>query len=166
MDGLEVIKVSYEHYGILVFAQGAWREKDRESLIRKVGQANILDLYRYTLPNNCYLCNQIFEIFSDLQGKNSGIMYVAHAYLEPEAIIEFTELVLSDELVKKFFLFQGGPVKKIRADPKRKHRKYHEVILKDRLKREKYPESVFLELLRENSFQMEVLYEVTRNNYF
>ncbi len=61
----------------------------------------------------------------------------AKANLEPEAIVEFTELVMDDELVKKFYIFQGGPVKKIRADPKRKHRKYHKFILKERLKQEK-----------------------------
>ncbi|MFW9993483.1 MAG: hypothetical protein ACFFD4_15675 [Candidatus Odinarchaeota archaeon] len=169
-----MVMVSYEHYGILVFAQGTWREKDKESLLRKIGQRNIHNLYRSSLPTNCYLCNQIYDIFEEIRGMNDGIIYVAHAFLEPDAMKEFTDIVLGDERVKKFFLFQGGlvkdkkgnPVVRKKGSPPIMRRRYHKVDLKERLMLKKCTKSEFIEILEEKEFQYEILYEVTKEKYY
>lgn len=170
-----MVMVSYEHYGILIFAQGAWKEKDKVSVIKNINQLNIDYLYRASLPNNCDICNQIHDIFAEIKGKNDGIMYVAHAYLETDSIKKLADHVLDNELVKKIYLFQGGPMKHKKGRPvisnrnireiKVKRRKYQDVILKERLISEKYTKSDFIKLLEQNGFQFDVLYEITRDKY-
>lgn len=153
---------SYLHYGILVFAQGAWREKEKVSLEEKINQkkreGELPNLFRYTSPFNCDLCNQINDLFEEIKGKNDGIMYFAHENLELDEIKMFTNLIIDDEMVKKMYMFQGGPVERSKIGK--------EINLRERLTPKSCGKSEFVKILEDNEFQLEILYEITKDRYY
>lgn len=165
---LEERKFSYMHYGVLLFAQGTWSEKDRKQvnellLNHPKSQSDELFLVKGSYPSNCDLCNQIHEIFSAILGKNDGMMFFTHdIWLEISGIKLLTELIGTSEKVKKFYIFQGGPIER-NALSKGKFTKMKlikEIILKDRLKFQKVTKKEFFEILDANGFEEEILYEV------
>ncbi|MHA2084245.1 MAG: hypothetical protein ACXAEB_06780 [Candidatus Thorarchaeota archaeon] len=151
-----MVHVSYQHYGILVFPQGVWHEKDIEALGTKIGKAHIEDLYRTNFPTDCDLCNQLKDIFDEIKRNNKGLMYISSAHLWPEAIVKFTNLALDEDKVKKFYFFQGGPVKY----------KKERVVLRERMTPKRVTKDEFIKVLEIDDLQDEILYEVIRGAYY
>ena len=156
------VGISYMHYGVLIFAQGSWRERDKEFVMQIVRnhKRDLPNLYRSDSPTSCDVCIQIHDIFNEIKGKNDGILYTTHQlFLETKEMILITNLMLDDnnDKVKKIYIFQGGPVK--RAERLK-------INLSERLSNKNVTRADFLKILEEGKFEEEVIYEVIRKKYY
>ncbi len=151
---------SYLHYGILIFAQGVWAEREKQGIIDKKNtrHRDLPNVYRTNFPTSCNLCTQIHEIFVEIKGNNDGLMYVGHTNLELAEIELITTLFMTEQKVKKIYFFQGGPVKRTEVGKKQN--------LRERLIPKKCNVSDFIEILNDKKFEEEILYEVTKDSYF
>lgn len=157
------VGISYHHYGILVFAQGAWSEKDKESLLAKVReekrQGKLPNLYKVNFPTSCDRCTQIHNIFEEIRRQNDAIEYISHdLWLEIPEIKKFTEIMFDDDKLKKLYIVQGGPVKRTEVGKK--------IDLRARFSPKKNTKTEFLKILNDEKFEEEVLYEVIRDKYY
>jgi hypothetical protein len=170
LKSMEERKFSYMHYGVLLFAQGTWNDKDRKKVHEMLSshpksQSDELYLFQGAYPSNCKICNQIYELFSEILGKNDGMMFYTHdIWLEISGMKLLTELVFKSEEVKKFYIFQGGPIERSAMSKGKfiRMKLIEEIILKERLKPQKVTKKEFLEILDTDRFEEEILYEVVR----
>ena len=111
----------YEHFCVLIFAQGTWNEKDREEVIsplRKKRDEKSDNPYPFFLKlthrkeppefPDCEVCHLIYELLKEFWSPNDGILYQGHHYLVFEDDVEdfkdMANIILSSEKVKKFFV--------------------------------------------------------------
>jgi len=166
----------YEHFCVLIFAQGKWNEKDRESVINPIQEKRKENLdYPYpfftklTLRRDpphfakCELCENLHSLFEELKGSNDAILYQGHHYLifedDKEDMKELVNIILSNEKVKKFYLvyikgFSELKTTKIRAMDLNE--------LKVLLPIKKVNKTDFIDILEENKFEKRIVYEVSR----
>ena len=119
--GKPIKKGIYEHFMVLIFAQGRWTDKDIESirqpLIERHNQKtdNPYTLYNKLTPrkekpsySDCQICGPIYDYFMEIKGKNDGILHQGHHYLIPEDDMEdlkdLAKLLLSNKIVKKIYI--------------------------------------------------------------
>jgi len=161
-------KFSYAHYGVLLFPQGAWADRD-ETSVREMVKSNHREtpnLFKSSYPSSCNYCNQIHELFQEILGKNKGLIYCGHViYLEFDEM-KIIANFLDNEKVKKIYLFQGGPLQRDEVSVRSSGRiKSKEIIIKDRLKPLKVMKSEFLQILEQEKFEQEILYEIVMKYY-
>ena len=154
------VPISYLHFGSLVFAQGKWDQKDRNGVMEivRAHHRDLPNLYRTNFPTSCDLCTQIHDIFQEIKRNNDGVMYIGHTNLELDEILLVTKLFMEDDRIKKFYFFQGGPVK--RTEVGKKHN------IRERLTPKKCTKSEFIEILKNKRFEEEILYEITKDYFF
>ncbi|MHA1990008.1 MAG: hypothetical protein ACW981_00600 [Candidatus Hodarchaeales archaeon] len=104
--------ISYYHYGVLIIAQGVWREKDKEFVNKKIIDMKIDNLYKKSFPDNCEICTQIHAMFNELKGSQQVIEYICNLHLENESILKLFKYLQIEKFIKKIYIFQGGPVYK------------------------------------------------------
>lgn len=112
---------AYEHFCVLIFAQGTWKEIDKESVRNLISdklktikgtQYHLFNklTYRGQMPtySDCHLCQPVYKMFENIKGNNDGILYQGHHYLIPEDDFDdlksLTNLILSHPKVKKLYL--------------------------------------------------------------
>ena len=162
-------KISYMHYGVLLFPQGAWSEKDEDS-VRKMVKDNheqTQNLFYSSYPSNCDYCNQIHKIFHEILGKNKGLIYVGHViYLEDDEMKVIANFLDHDK-VKKIYLFQGGILEKNKDVTLKKSGRIQskDIVIKDRLKPLKVSKEEFQSIIDEKKFEEETFYEIIKAFY-
>lgn len=160
-------KFSYLHYGVLLFPQGAWTDKDEESVKKMVrdDHKETPNLFQSSYPSNCNYCNQTHELLQGLLGKNKGLIYVGHViYLENDEMKVIAKF-LDHKKVKKIYLFQGGPLQRNEISVKSSGRiKSKDIVIKDRLKPLKVTKIEFYKIIDETKFEEEVIYEIFKTH--
>jgi hypothetical protein len=168
---------AYEHFCVLIFAQGTWKEVDKESirnLIKEKSKTmkdieyNIFDklVFREQIPiySDCHFCQPIYKLFEEIKGNNDGILYQGHHYLIPEDdfndLKSLANLILSHSKVKKFYLLylDGlGEIKRTALDTMTLEG------LKEIVHFEKCNIDDFLFIVDNNKFKNRTIYEVSRS---
>ena len=167
---------AYEHFCVLIFAQGTWNDKDRESIIKPLQEKHNekrddpYHLYlkltrRDTMPqySDCQLCRPIYELLEEIKGQNDTILFQGHHYLiiedDAEDLKDLAEFVLSKDKVKKLYLLYLDSFKEIKTT----------VIntmtlqdLKEKLTWKQVSTTEFIKILHENNFSSRTIYEITK----
>ena len=168
---------AYEHFCILIFSQGKWKDTDKESVrnliknkiksIRDVSY-NIFNklTYRDQMPiySDCHLCQPIYKMFEEIKGNNDGILYQGHHYLIPEDDFEdmknLVNLIIFHNKVKKFYLLYldgFGEINRTILD------KMNLEEFKEKLKFKKCNINDFLLIIDNNKFMNRTVYEISKN---
>ena len=127
---------AYEHFCVLIFAQGTWNDKDRESILKPLQEKHNEqrdDPYHLYLKltrrdskpqySDCQICRPIYEMLEELKGQNDAILFQGHHYL-----------ILEDDAED----------------------------LKDFVAQKRASTSEFIKNLNENSFSSRTIYEITK----
>ena len=168
---------AYEHFCVLIFAQGIWKETDRDSVRNLVKEKvksmkeipyNIFNklTYRDQMPiyADCHLCQPIYKMFEELKGNNKGILYQGHHYLIPEDDFDdmkvLANLIISHSKVKKFYLLYLDGFREIKRTILEK------MILGDlkgKLEFKKCNVDDFILIIDNNKFKNRTVYEITKS---
>ena len=168
---------AYEHFCVLIFAQGTWKETDRDSVrnlirekVKSVKEAsyNIFDklTYREQMPiyADCHLCQPIYKMFEEFKGNNDGILYQGHHYLIPEDDFDdlksLAELIISHRKVKKFYLLYLDGFREIKRTTLDKMN-FEE--FKEKLKFKKCTINDFILIIDNNKFKNRIVYEISKS---
>ncbi len=166
----------YEHLSVLIFAQGVWNEKDRETVItslqKKRGEITdnpypfYLKLTRRKDPPefaDCVLCHLLYQLFKEIWGSNDGVLYQGHHYIvfedDVEDMKDMASLILSFAKVKKFYFLYIEGFSEIKTTV---IRAMNLTELKEKLTKKRCSIEEFTEILNRNKFQTRTIYEVTR----
>ena len=166
----------YEHFSVLIFAQGTWNDKDRESirkpLLEKYMEKSdnpypfFTKLTRRKNPpefGDCPLCHRLYEMFKEIVGPNDFTLYQGHHYLIMEDDLQdmklLPDIILSKDKVKKFYLlyiegFSDMKTTDIRAMELND--------LKGKLTFKKLKKQDFIEILDNNKFENRTVYEISK----
>ncbi|MHA1350383.1 MAG: hypothetical protein ACTSPZ_06035 [Promethearchaeota archaeon] len=170
---------AYEHFCVLIFAQGTWKETDKDSVrnlikekLKSLKEAPYNIFYKLTYRDkmpiyaDCHICQPIYKMFEEFKGNNNGILYLGHHYLIPEDDFEdmksLTNLILSHNKVKKFYLLYLDGFKEI------KRTILNEMNLeefKEKLKFKKCNSNDFILMLDNNKFKNRTVYEISKKNF-
>lgn len=168
---------AYEHFCILIFAQGTWKEADRNSVrdliseeVKSVKEAsyNIFDklTYREQIPvySDCHLCQPIYKMFEEFKGNNEGILYQGHHYLIPKDDFNdmkcLANLIISHTKVKKFYLLYLDGFREIKRTILNKMSLEE---FKEKLKFKKCTINDFILIIDNNRFENRTVYEVSKS---
>jgi len=167
---------AYEHFCVLIFAQGTWNDKDRESILNPLQEKhneqrdNPYHLYlkltrRDSMPqySDCQLCRPIYEMLEELKGQNDALLFQGHHYLiiedDVEDLKDLAKFLLSKDKVKKVYVLYLDSFKEIKRT----------VIstmslqdLKEKVAQKRVSTSEFIKILQENSFSSRTIYEITK----
>jgi hypothetical protein len=168
---------AYEHFCVLIFAQGTWKETDKE-IVRKLiieKAKNMKDIpynifnkltYRDEMPiySDYHLCQPIYKMFEEFKGNSNGIMYQGHHYLIPEDDFDdmksLANLIISHKKVKKFYLLyldSFGEIKRTSLDDMTSEE------FKKKLIFEKCNIDDFLLILDNKKFKNRTVYEISKS---
>ncbi len=168
---------AYEHFCVLIFAQGIWKEIDKDSvrnlIIEKLKSLkgapyNIFHklTYRDQMPiyADCHICQPIYKMFEEFKGNNDGILYQGHHYLIPEDDFEemksLANLIISHSKVKKFYLLYLDDFIEI------KRTILNEMNIeefKEKLKFKKSNINDFILTIDNNTFKNRTVYEISKD---
>ncbi len=168
---------TYEHFCVLIFAQGTWKEADKESvrnlIIEKLKAKSDIAYnvyykltYRDQIPiyADCHLCQPIYKMFEEFKGNNDGILYQGHHYLIPEDDFEemksLANLIISDSKVKKFFLLYLDNFREIKRTILNDMNLEE---LKEKLKFKKCTITDFISIVDNNKFENRTVYEISKD---
>ena len=168
---------AYEHFCVLIFAQGTWKETDRESVrnlikdkvktMREVPYNIYYKLtYRDQMPiySDCHLCQPIYKTFEEFKGNNDGILYQGHHYLIPEDDFDdmkcLANLIISHNKVKKFYLLYLDSFREIKRTVLDKMNLDE---FKEKLKFKKCNINDFFLLIDNNKFKNRTVYEISKS---
>ena len=124
-------KVPYDHFGLLIFGQGIWKENFTQK-ISKDTKINFFHLSGYSKdslfctcpvcnamvklfdPMNpdcyvdlCELCKPIFKKFKKIKGKNEGIIFLSHNIIRDFKLLQnLTGGLLSKNQIKKIYILE------------------------------------------------------------
>ncbi len=167
---------AYEHFCVLIFAQGTWNDKDRESIIKSLQEKhdeqrdNPYHLYlkltrRESMPqySDCQLCRPLYEMLEELKGQNDAILYQGHHYLiiedDEEDLKDLAKTLLSKAKVKKLYVLYLDSFKEIKTT----------VIntmslqdLKGKLTQKRVSTDELIKILDEHRFSSRIIYEITK----
>ena len=167
---------AYEHFCVLIFAQGTWNDKDRESIIKPLQDKhneqrdNPYHLYlkltrRDSMPqySDCQLCRPLYEMLEELKGQNDAILYQGHHYLiiedDEEDLKDLAKMLLSKAKVKKLYVLYLDSFKEIKTT----------VIntmslqdLKGKLTQKRVSIDELIKILDEHRFSSRIIYEITK----
>ena len=167
---------AYEHFFVLIFAQGNLNDKERESLLKPLREKHneqrddpyhlFLKLTRRdSVPeySDCQLCRPIYELLEEIKGQNDVLLFQGHHYLILEDDIEdlkdLVNLVLSKDSVKKLYLLYLDSFKEIK---KTVINNMNLQDLKEKLAQKRVSTSEFIDILDENNFSSRTIYEITK----
>lgn len=168
---------AYEHFCVLIFAQGTWKETDKNTVRKLIIEKakNMKDVpynifnkltYRDEMPiySDCHLCQPIYKMFEEFKGNNNGIMYQGHHYLIPEDDFDdmksLANLIISHKKVKKFYLLyldSFGEIKRTSLDDMTLEE------FKKKLIFEKCNIDDFLLILDNKKFKNRTVYEISKS---
>jgi hypothetical protein len=168
---------AYEHFCVLIFAQGTWKETDKNTVRKLIIEKakNMKDVpynifnkltYRDEMPiySDCHLCQPIYKMFEEFKGNNDGIMYQGHHYLIPEDDFDdmksLANLIISHKKVKKFYLLyldSFGEIKRTSLDDMTSEE------FKKKLIFEKCNIDDFLLILDNKKFKNRTVYEISKS---
>ncbi|MBY9011266.1 MAG: hypothetical protein KGD70_02715 [Candidatus Lokiarchaeota archaeon] len=168
---------AYEHFCVLIFAQGTWKETDKNTVRKLIIEKakNMKDVpynifnkltYRDEMPiySDCHLCQPIYKMFEEFKGNNDGIMYQGHHYLIPEDDFDdmksLANLIISHKKVKKFYLLyldSFGEIKRTSLDDMTLEE------FKKKLIFEKCNIDDFLLILDNKKFKNRTVYEISKS---
>jgi len=168
---------AYEHFCVLIFSQGTWKETDEDSVrnlikekVKSIKEAsyNLFNklTYRDQMPiySDCHLCQPIYKMFEGFKGNNDGILYQGHHYLIPEDDFEdmknLANLIISHNKVKKLYLLYldgFGEINRTILD------KMNLEEFKEKLKFKKCNINDFLLIINNNKFMNRTVYEISKN---
>lgn len=168
---------AYEHFCVLIFAQGTWKEVDKDSVKNIVldklkttnnTHYNIFNklTYREQMPmySDCHICQPIYKMFEEIKGNNDGILYQGHHYLVPDDDFDdlksLANLIISHNKVKKFYLLYldgFGEIKKTDLATMSLEE------LKEMLNYEKCNIDEFLLIIDNNIFKNRTVYEISKS---
>ena len=168
---------AYEHFCVLIFSQGTWKETDEDSVrnlikdkIKSIKDVsyNIFNklTYRDQMPiySDCHLCQPIYKMFEGFKGNNDGILYQGHHYLIPEDDFEdmknLANLIISHNKVKKLYLLYldgFGEINRTILD------KMNLEEFKEKLKFKKCNINDFLLIIDNNKFMNRTVYEISKS---
>ncbi|MHA2049744.1 MAG: hypothetical protein ACW986_09030 [Promethearchaeota archaeon] len=168
---------AYEHFCVLIFAQGTWNEKDREIILRSIREKHNekrddpYHLYlkltrRDAMPqySDCQLCHPIYEMLEELKGHTDALLFQGHHYLiiedDVEDLKDLVKNTLAFDKVKKLYLLYLDSFKEIKTT----------VIntmslqdLKENVSRKLVEIPEFFKILDENNFSSRTIYEITKH---
>jgi hypothetical protein len=168
---------AYEHFCVLIFSQGKWKERDKDSVrnmiidevkSRKNASYNIFYklTYRDQMPtySDCHLCQPIYKLFEEFKGDNDGILYQGHHYVIPEDDFEdmknLANMIISHNKVKKLYLLYldgFGEIKRTILD------KMNLDEFREKLKFKKCDINEFTLIIDNNTFRNRTVYEISKN---
>lgn len=168
---------AYEHFCVLIFAQGTWKEADRDNVrnltLEKVKSVknthyNIFNklTYRDEMPiyADCHLCQPIYKMFEEFRGNNDGILYQGHHYLIPEDDFDdmksLINLIISHDKVKKIYLLYIDSFREI------KRTILYDMNLeefKEKLNFTKCYITDFISMIDKNEFKNRTVYEISKS---
>ena len=168
---------AYDHFCVLIFAQGTWKETDRDSLrnlikekVHSMKETRYNIFYKLTYRDkmpiyaDCLLCQPIYKMFEEFKGNNDGIIYQGHHYLIPEDDLNdmkcLANLIISHSKVKKFYLLYLDGFREIKR-----------TILdnmnmeefKDKLEFKKCNIDDFISIIDNNRFKNRTVYEISKS---
>jgi hypothetical protein len=167
---------AYEHFCVLIFAQGTWNEKDRESILKPLQEkhneqnSDPYHLYlkltrRDKIPqySDCQICRPIYEMLQEIKGQNDALLFQGHHYLiledDEEDLKDLAKSILSKDKVKKLYILYLDSFKEIKRT----------VIntmnlqdLKDKLTQIQVSIPEFINILRKKNFSSRTIYEITK----
>jgi len=168
---------AYEHFCVLIFAQGTWKETDRDS-VRNLIKDKVKTMrempyniyykltYRDQMPiySDCHLCQPIYKTFEEFKGNNDGILYQGHHYLIPEDDFDdmkcLANLIISHNKVKKFYLLYLDSFREIKRTILEKMNLEE---FKEKLKFKKCNINDFILLIDNNKFKNRTVYEISKS---
>ena len=168
---------TYEHFCVLIFAQGTWKEADRDGVrnlirdkVKNIKEIAYNVFYKLTFRDrmpiyaDCHLCQPIYKMFEEFKGNNDGIMYQGHHYLIPEDDFEdmknLANLIISHGKVKKFYLLYLDSFREI------KRTILNEMNLKEfkeKLKFKKCTINNFISIIDTYKFKNRTIYEISKS---
>ncbi|NVM17986.1 MAG: hypothetical protein HWN80_09735 [Candidatus Lokiarchaeota archaeon] len=168
---------AYEHFCVLIFAQGIWKETDRDSVrnlikekLKSMKEASYNIFFKLThreqmpIYADCHLCQPIYKMFEEFKGSNDGILYQGHHYLIPEDDFDdmksLAHLIISHNNVKKFYLLylDGlGEIKRTILDNMNLEE------FKEKLNFKKCNITEFISIIDSNKFKNRTVYEITKS---
>lgn len=167
---------TYEHFCLIIFAQGKWNEKDRQGIRKSLSEKRNEEkdspyplytklVYRDVMPKyaDCKLCEPIYELLIELKGSNDGLIFQGHHFLiledDRENMKDLADSILSNDRVKKFFLLYFDSFKEIKKT----------IIpmitlndLKEKLTTRKCKIEEFKTIIADNRFQSRIIYEISK----
>ena len=167
---------AYEHFCVLIFAQGTWKETDKDSvrnlIIAKLKSMkevpyNIFNklTYRDQMPTyaDCHICQPIYKMFEEFKGNNDGILYQGHHYLIPDDDYEdmkgLAKLIISHSKVKKFYLLYLDGFSEIKRTILSQMNLEE---FKEKLKFKKCNINDFILIIDNNKFKNRTVYEISK----
>jgi len=166
-------KKTSTHLCILLFAQNTWNQYERRSIkaiihkMLKLGQGSFLIGTTNIKNEKCVICSQIYDSMKEIQGLNDGQLFISHNILDTFSIwdsdhrnevIDFTDQILTEKSIKKFYILQVGSFKATSAFLKNFHLESH-------LGRQIFKKKEFISFLSGNKFENNVLYEIVKDCY-
>ncbi len=170
---------AYEHFCVLIFAQGIWKETDKDS-VRNLIMEKLKSLkgatynifhkltYRDQMPiyADCHICQPIYKMFEEIKGNNDGILYQGHHYLIPEDDFEdmkhLANLIVSHSKVKKIYLLYLDGFKEIK---KTILSEMNLEEFKEKLKFKKSSINDFILMIDNNKFKNRTVYEISKSHF-
>jgi hypothetical protein len=167
---------AYEHFCVLIFAQGTWNNKDRESILKPLQEKhneqrdNPYHLFlkltrRDSMPqySDCQICRPIYEMLEELKSHNDTILFQGHHYLiiedDQEDLEELVKMVLSNDKVKKIYILYLDSFKEIKRTAINTMSLQD---LKEKLTQKRVNTSEFIKILHEKNFSSRTIYEITK----
>lgn len=171
------------HFCLLIFAQGTWKEKFKDTFVKKV-KSDFLSLLEPTtegeaiklgwdeIPKDplfnpkiiegtkkeCELCSVSYNFFKEKKGSNDGLILFSHSVPYVDEIKSFFTNLLKDNRIKKLCYLE--------LDFELTYYKREEAIAKINEKKEKQLNlSDFFHLLDTKQVECGVLYEIMKK-YF
>ncbi|MBY8988124.1 MAG: hypothetical protein KGD61_06685 [Candidatus Lokiarchaeota archaeon] len=168
---------AYEHFCVLIFAQGTWKETDRDSVrnlikekMKSMKEASYNIFFKLTYRDqipiyaDCHLCQPIYKMFEEFKGNSDGILYQGHHYLIPEDDFDdmksLANLIISHSKVKKFYLLYLDGFKEIKRTGLDKMNLEQ---FKEKLKFNKCTIHDFILIIDNNRFRNRTVYEISKS---
>ena len=169
---------TYEHFCVLVTAQGNWKDEDlreiRQSLIDERVKYRAEDyplimklVYRTEKPvySDCQLCDPIYDLLQKKKANFQGIIYQGHHYLEPEDtndMVDLVNILIENDKIKKIHILYLDSFSEFKRDTIN-NLSSDELI--EKIEQKKLSKSTFLNILSTDKFQNRTLYEILKDVY-
>jgi len=174
-------KVPYDHFGLLIFGQGLWKESFTQKISKDTKQKNfhlsgyskdslfctcpvcnaMVRLFDPINPDGyidlCALCKPIFKELEKIKGQNEGIILLSHNIIrDGELLQDLTSSLLSKDQIKKVYILEIEYKKILKPIP----------VIIESLGHERLSKSEFIRILEKNLYQYDVIYEIFKDSYY
>ncbi len=174
-------KIPYDHFGLLIFGQGQWKENFTRKTSKDT-KINFFHLSGYSKdslfctcpvcnamvklfdPKNfdeyvdlCGLCKPLFKKLEIIKGQNEGMIFLSHNIIRNiELLQDLTSGLLLKDQIKKIYIIEI------------EYKKINEPIpiIIESLGHQRLSKSEFIEILKNNLHQFDVIYEIFKDRYY